>query len=381
VGGVLAIATLALNLQWGSTGLFNIGIGGFMAVGAYTAAILTTPLSDPPTFLPGHLGGFHLPFIVGILAAMAVAGFLGLLIALPTLRLRADYLAIATIGLAEIIRLYILNALTLTSGTFTIGGVPRPDRDITDLIAWFTGGETIEIGRVLSNVILFVIIIAVILLVYWVFERSTRSPWGRVLKGIREDEDAAAALGKNTFRYKVQVFVIGSMIMGAAGALFVSWFRVAETNTSFVPADTFLIWIMLIIGGSGNNKGAILGAFLVWGLFSLTIVFTGSLASLSLSIGVIVFIAAAAGVAGFLIYWGYRLAAKDKPGPAKYAYVFGGVFAAMSVLALLIFSFGDFVALNFSFIRLAAVGAVLIILMMFRPQGILGEERVISKMG
>ncbi len=381
MGGVLAIATLALNLQWGSTGLFNIGIGGFMAVGAYTAAILTTPVSDPPPFLPGHLGGFNLPFIVGILAAMAVAGFLGLLIALPTLRLRADYLAIATIGLAEIIRLYILNALTLTSGTFTIGGIPRPDRDLRDLYAWFTGGETLEIGRVLSNVILFAIIIVVILLVYWVFERSTRSPWGRVLKGIREDEDAAAALGKNTFRYKVQVFVIGSMVMGAAGALFVSWFRVAETNTSFVPADTFLIWIMLIIGGSGNNKGAILGAFLVWGLFSLTIIFTGSLAALSLSIGVIVFIAAAAGVAGFLIYWGYRLAKKEKRGPAKYAYVFGGVFAAMSVLALLIFSFGDFVALNFSFIRLAAVGAVLIILMMFRPQGILGEERVISKMG
>jgi ABC-type branched-subunit amino acid transport system permease subunit len=171
------------------------------------------------------------------------------------------------------------------------------------------------------------------------------------------------------------------MVMGAAGALFVSWFRVAETNTSFVPADTFLIWIMLIIGGSGNNKGAILGAFLVWGLFSLTIIFTGSLVGLSLSIGVIVFIAAAAGVAGFLIYWGYRLAQKEKRGPAKYAYVFGGVFAAMAVLALLIFSFGDFVALNFSFIRLAAVGAVLIILMMFRPQGILGEERVISKMG
>ena len=109
------------------------------------------------------------------------------------------------------------------------------------------------------------------------------------------------------------------MIMGASGALFVSWFRVAEATTSFVPADTFLIWIMLIIGGSGNNKGAILGAFLVWGLFALTILFTASLP--------------------------------------------------------------DFLRANFTFIRLAAVGAILILLMIFRPQGILGEEKVISKMG
>ena len=310
---------MALNLQWGYTGLFNIGIGAFMAVGAYTSAILTTALSEPPAFLPGHLGGFSMPWIIGILGAMVVAGFLGLLIALPTLRLRADYLAIATIGLAEIIRLYILNALTITGGTFTIGGIPRPGRDISNLWGWLTGGQPLEIGPVLSNVILFTVIFAVIVLVYWVFERSTHSPWGRVLKGIREDEDAAEALGKDTFRYKVQVFVIGSMIMGASGALFVSWFRVAEATTSFVPADTFLIWIMLIIGGSGNNKGAILGAFLVWGLFALTILFTASLP--------------------------------------------------------------DFLRANFSFIRLAAVGAILILLMIFRPQGILGEEKVISKMG
>ncbi|MFQ5919543.1 MAG: branched-chain amino acid ABC transporter permease [Thermoplasmata archaeon] len=319
VAGIFAIATLALNLQWGSTGLFNIGIGAFMAVGAYTSAILTTAVSDPPPFLPGHLGGFSMPFIIGILGGMAAAGFLGLLIALPTLRLRADYLAIATIGLAEIIRLYILNALTITGGTFTIRGIPRPDGDISDLWAWLFGGQTLVIGPGLSTIIMFAVVITVIILVYLVFERSTRSPWGRVLKGIREDEDAAAALGKNTFRYKVQVFVIGSMVMGAAGALLVSWFRVAEANTTFVPADTFLIWIMLIIGGSGNNKGAILGAIIVWGLFSLTILFTASLP--------------------------------------------------------------DFLRANFTFIRLASIGAVLILLMMFRPQGILGEEKVISKMG
>ncbi|MFQ5552579.1 MAG: branched-chain amino acid ABC transporter permease [Thermoplasmata archaeon] len=318
VAGIFAVATLALNLQWGYTGLFNIGIGGFMAVGAYTAAILTTPPADPLPFLPGHLGGFSMPFLVGMLAAMAVAGFLGLLIALPTLRLRADYLAIATIGLAEIIRLYILNALTITGGTFTIRGLPRPDEDLTDIWGFFTG-QTVDIGPVLSNTISFAIVIVVILIVYLILERSTRSPWGRVLKGIREDEDAAQAVGKNTFRYKVQVFVLGSMIMGAAGALLVFWFRVAEARSTFVPADTFLIWIMLIVGGSGNNKGAILGAILVWGLFSFTILFTSRLP--------------------------------------------------------------EFLQANFSFIRLASVGLILILLMMFRPQGILGEERVISKMG
>ncbi len=318
VAGIFALATLALNIQWGYTGLFNIGIGGFMAVGAYTAAILTTALSDPPPFLPGHLGGFSMPFIVGLLGAMAMAGFVGLLIALPTLRLRADYLAIATIGLAEIIRLYILNAQTITGGTFTIRGLPRPDQDFTDLWAFLTGGS-VDVGPVLSGVILFAVVISVILVVYLVLERSTRSPWGRVLKGIREDEDAAQALGKNTFRYKVQVFVLGSMIMGAAGALLVAWFRVAEATSTFVPADTFIIWIMLIVGGSGNHKGAILGAIVVWGLFSFTILFTRWLP--------------------------------------------------------------EFLQANFSFIRLAAVGLILILLMMFRPQGILGEERMISKMG
>ena len=318
IAGVFALATLALNIQWGYTGLFNIGVGGFMAVGAYTAAILTTALSDPPPFLPGHLGGFSMPFIVGLLAAMAMAGFVGLLIALPTLRLRADYLAIATIGLAEIIRLYINNALTITGGTFTIRGLPRPDQDFTDLWAFLTG-ESVDVGPVLSSVIIFAVVISVILVVYLVLERSTRSPWGRVLKGIREDEDAAQALGKNTFRYKVQVFVLGSMIMGAAGALLVAWFRVAEATSTFVPADTFLIWIMLIVGGSGNHKGAILGAILVWGLFSFAILFTRWLP--------------------------------------------------------------EFLQSNFSFIRLAAVGLILILLMMFRPQGILGEERMISKMG
>ncbi len=312
LSGVWAVASLGLNLQWGYTGLFNIGVGAFIAVGAYTAAILTTPPLAPTINVPGHLGGFSQPFWVGLIGAILMTGLVAFLIALPTLRLRADYLAIATIGLAEIIRRYLQNAESITGGTFAIGSIPRPGQDIG-----------LDIGPILSDLIFFAIVIAAIVVVYLLLERSVRSPWGRVLVSIREDEDASQALGKNTFRYKLQAFVLGAMIMGAAGALFAHLFRVIESGTTFVPADTFLIWIMVIVGGSANNKGVILGAFLIQGIFSFSRLFTAPLSNL------------------------------------------GGI--------------GESISDNFAFIRILSVGIILILLMMYRPQGILGEERVISK--
>ncbi len=312
LSGVWAVASLGLNLQWGYTGLFNVGVAGFLAVGAYTAAILTTAPAAPTINLPGHLGGFSQPFWVGLIGAILMTGLVAFLIALPTLRLRADYLAIATIGLAEIIRNYLQNAQSITGGTFAIGSIPRPGEDYN-----------LDIGPILSDLIFFAIVIAAIVGVYLLLERSVRSPWGRVLVSIREDEDASQALGKNTFGYKLQAFVLGAMIMGAAGALFAHLFRVISSGTTFIPADTFLIWIMVIIGGSGNNKGVILGAFLITGIFSFSRLFTAPLADL------------------------------------------GGI--------------GEFISNNFAFIRLISVGLILILLMMYRPQGILGEERVISK--
>lgn len=325
LAAVYVVTALGLNLQWGYTGLFNIGVAAFMAVGAYTSAILTAPPAFVSPAVPGHLGGFSQPFWVGLLGAIAVSGLLGYLIALPTLRLREDYLAIATLGLAETIRLYIRNASTITGGRFPIGNIPPPSRDLEWLLNDVLG-VGIVFGPRAADLLFFGIVILAIWVVYYVLERSVRSPWGRVLKGIREDEDAAQALGKDTFRYKVQSFVLGAMVMGASGAFLAHLLRSISPDNFRPLESTFLIWIMVIVGGSGNNKGAILGAFLVSGLFSLSLLFTATLQASEHAV----------------VSW-----------------------------------IGD----NFAFIRLMAIGAVLILLMMFRPQGLLGEERVISKVG
>ena len=115
-------------------------------------------------------------------------------------------------------------------------------------------------------------------ILYWVSERSIRSPWGRVLRAIREDETVVSAAGKNVFRFKMQSFVLGSMIMGMAGSLYAHYAMVIDAN-SFEPLyGTFLVWVMLIAGGSGNSKGAILGAFIIWGIWAGTDFMSGYLA-------------------------------------------------------------------------------------------------------
>src|SRR3972149_5407829 len=128
---VFAILSLGFNLQWGYTGLFNAGIAGVFLIGAYVCAIAITAPSPPIVIggaivYPGHLGGFHLPFAVGALLAMVASGAVAVLIAIPTLRLRADYLAIATIGFAEILRILTINLESLTGGTIGIISIPRP---------------------------------------------------------------------------------------------------------------------------------------------------------------------------------------------------------------------------------------------------------------
>lgn len=263
-----AILALALNLEWGYGGMFNAGIVGFWAVGAYVEALVTTAPAAASQFgYPGHpglaplfpgiplgpLGSFPASMIVGILAAMIASGILGFLIAVPTLRLREDYLAIATLGLAQVIVLTIQNLPGLTGGVFGISGIARPFQfyqqpNLTDMM--FAGFA------------LFLLVVGFLL-----FERMSRSPWGRVLRAVREDEDASTALGKNTFILKLQAFVIGSALMGLSGALFASFSRVLSVPGPFTPALTFLIWVMVMIGGSGNHRGVILGAFAITFLY------------------------------------------------------------------------------------------------------------------
>ena len=243
-----AIVCLGLNLQWGQTGLFNVGVAGFVAVGAYVSALLTTPPSD------GHLGGFSLPIVVGWLGAMVAAGAVSAFVGALTLRLRADYLAITTFGVAIVAQLIALNAQKLTGGPFGIAFIPRPFESLAAAPALFD----------LANFALVAIVVGVL---YVALERLARSPWGRVLRAIREDERAAMALGKNPTRYRLQAFALGGAVMGLAGAIeahFIGF--IAPEN--YQSALTFQIWAMLIVGGSGNNAGAIVGACLIWALWS-----------------------------------------------------------------------------------------------------------------
>jgi branched-chain amino acid transport system permease protein len=247
---IYGLVCLGLNLQWGFAGLFNVGVVGFFIVGAYTAAILCSPPA------PDRVGGFDLPVPLGLLAGMAVAGLVAFVVGLPTLRLREDYLAIATFGIAVTIQLVALNFEYLTGGTHGRVSVPRP---LAGLFA----------DRVQANLFFLAMTVAIVLVAYWALQRMVRSPWGRVLRAIREDEVAASALGKNAFAYRLQAFVIGSMLMGLGGGLYASFIGYVGADDA-MPTLTFQIWVMLIVGGSGNNKGAVLGAVAVWGLWSFS---------------------------------------------------------------------------------------------------------------
>jgi branched-chain amino acid transport system permease protein len=243
-----ALICLGLNLQWGQTGLFNVGVAGFVGIGAYASALLTTPATE------AHWGGFGLPIAAGWLGAMLIAGAASALIGFATLRLRSDYLAITTFGVAVTIHLVALNAQALTGGPYGVAFIPRPFGDLADRPLLFNG-LNLALVAVLA------------LLLYVALERLARSPWGRVLRAIREDEKAAASLGKSPSRYRLQAFALGGAIMGLGGAVqahFIGF--IAPDN--YLSSLTFLVWTMLILGGSGNNRGAILGGILVWALWS-----------------------------------------------------------------------------------------------------------------
>jgi branched-chain amino acid transport system permease protein len=295
---VLGVATLGLNLQWGATGLFNAGVVGFYGVGGYAFAILCAPPR------PELLGNFGLPFAAGIVGAMTASALTALIVGLATIRLRGDYLAISTFGIAVAIQLVTLNFEALTGGSLGMTSIPRPLPGIFET----------SFG---ANLLYLALTLGVTGLVYWALERVVRSPWGRVLKAIREDETAAVALGKDARLFRLQAFVLGSTIIGLAGALYVGFVGFVSPF-DFAPILTFQVWTMLIVGGSGNNKGALLGAAIVWGLWTAS----GTLISKIL--------------------------------PAAYQTQGGAVQAIL-------------------------IGTVLVCVLLFRPGGLIGEEPVVSR--
>ena len=303
--GIYAVFALGLNIQWGYTGLFNIGIAGFFCVGAYTSAMITLPAPTGMYARYVHqLFGFDLPFVFGLMGAALICGIVAFLIGIATLRLGEDYLAISTLGIAETFRLIFNNEKWLANGARGLTGIPQPFHELVDPKHY--------------NYIYLIIILIMLAVIYFLIERAIRSPWGRVLRAVREDEISAGMSGKDVFKFKMQSLIFGAMVMGVGGALFAHNLK-AVSPEIFTPLyGTFIIWVMLMAGGSGNNKGAILGAYVIWGIWILTQLLTNFLP--------------------------YTLKARAP------------------------------------YIRFLVIGILLEIILIYRPQGLLGEEKKVSKM-
>ncbi|MDB5893686.1 MAG: inner-rane translocator [Rhodoferax sp.] len=229
---IYALLALGLNLQFGLTRLVNFGVVAFFAVGAYTSGLLS-------------LQGWPLP--LSFLAAALLAALSALPIGLLSLRLRDEYLAIVTLGFSEAVRIFIQQEEWLTKGVQGLPGLPK-------LFA--------SLGTGTSDLAIFGVLLGVTALVSWGTVRLTRSPFGRLLRAIGDDETALGALGKNPTLFKVQVFMLGAALAGLAGA-FYAHFITFITPEQFVPLVTFYVWMGLVMGGSGTVRGALGGSLLL----------------------------------------------------------------------------------------------------------------------
>ena len=247
---IYAIQCWGLNLQFGVAGILNFTYITFMAIGAYMAGV--SALGPGNNGLAGkYILGLHLPFPIPTLIGGISAAVLAVLVGVVGLRrLRSDYLAIVTVSVGQIFWFISGNVTPLFNGWDGINSIPQPLNSVfhlnNDNYSW----------------IFLIICIVFAVIGYIVSERLYHSPYGRVLRAIREDEDVAAALGKNVFAYKMSAFIIGNAFAGVAGALTIELIS-AFNPSGFVTGETFILWAAMLIGGKGNNKGMILGAFLV----------------------------------------------------------------------------------------------------------------------
>jgi branched-chain amino acid transport system permease protein len=230
--GIFGIVALSLNLEFGFTGLANFGKVAFFLIGAYTYALLS------------QMG---VPFYLCLITGASLAAIFGLLVSLPALRLRADYLAIAVLAFGEILRLIVKSEKWLAGGDW---GTP--------VNPIFPYGGSYIIYRLENIGLVFLCLIICFLVV----QLLANSPYGRVLRAIREDEVAAEALGKSKAKYKAQAFMLGSAMAGLAGGLYAQYLQYVLPGM-FMPMVTFTVWIMVLLGGPANNWGALLGAALV----------------------------------------------------------------------------------------------------------------------
>lgn len=242
--GIWGLLALSLNVQFGLAGLINLGHIVFFMVGAYASAILVM------------FAGWPMP--LGWLAAMVIAALVGVLMTLPTATLRQDYWAISSLAFAEILRFVFKNTPIkgdYIGASFGVPDIPQPFADALTTDQFY---------------LFFLVLTLVILALAWgVVEWITRSPFGRVLKAIREDDHVALALGKNVRSIRMRAMALGGAIGGLAGAMFAHYNAFIQPNY-FLPLETFLVWAMLLLGGKANHVGALVGAMVIQLLYNST---------------------------------------------------------------------------------------------------------------
>lgn len=245
--GIYGILSLSLNLQYGFTGLANFGQVAFFCIGAYASTIMVLV--------------FKMPFILGLLGAMFVSGIFGYIISIPTVNLKEDYWAIATLAAAEIVRIFFLNEDWVVGGgpyqggSFGIGGIPQPLRSLFS-------ADTYPIFYL-------AIVLVCLFATYIVINALTKAPFGRVIKSIRTGDNLPQALGKNVKKFRMKVMAIGGTFGGMAGCLWAHYHGFVSPN-QFLPLETFIVWAMVIVGGKANNKGAIFGAVIIMIFYNST---------------------------------------------------------------------------------------------------------------
>lgn len=318
-----AIIALGLTIQWGYAGLFNAGVMGFLAIGAFLTMLISFPVNGEfwdsglsadlggvfgkllvgivliygsmksgrfgvtqkwrrlitvmliaVTYLTfmysldpvanaiesevGFIGGFGLPVWLGWIMGGIAAGAIAYGIGHICLGLRSDYLAIATLGIAEIIKAFLKNADWLTRGTLTVSPLP-----------WPTPGPA-DLGFVMARAVYLSLTAVMIGAIFFLLTRAYNAPWGRMLRAIRDNETSALAMGKNVNKRRLEVFVFGAILMGIGGSVLGSFNGIFDPS-GYIPLNhTFLIWVMVILGGAGNNLGTLFGAVFVYILWTMS---------------------------------------------------------------------------------------------------------------
>jgi len=243
LAGIYAVITLGLSIEAGTGGLWDLGIVTFVALGAYTYTLLT---AGPPSPQNHYIFGAHLPLVVAALAAGAVGVGAAVLVGRPTLKLKAEYFLITTFAFAEVLRQVIINERWLTNGTGGLYRLGQPAKEVFDRRSYPWA--------------LLAIVLLVVLLAYLVVQRTTRSPFGRSLKALRENEALAATAGVAAYPFYAKAYAMAGFLAAIGGVLYV-WYNTVILPSQFTADISFFVWIAVVIGGIGNHRGALLGVF------------------------------------------------------------------------------------------------------------------------